>query len=212
MKLTITKYVHACLVVETPDRVALFDPGSMSAEALSQHHFNRLDDIFITHVHADHMDVSTIKGLIAKFPTVRITSTQEVVDALAKEGIKATTSLPAGVTLFDSPHESVAPLLGQPPQEIGIHYLGVLSDPGDSHSFHETKAILALPVQAPWGSAVKAMSLALELKPQHVLPIHDWHWSDEARAQMYNRFEQVLGEQGIIFHKLQTGQPIEIDV
>lgn len=212
MQLTITKYVHACLVVETPDRVALFDPGSMSVEALGQHRFGRLDDIFITHVHGDHMAPDLIKELIGKFPTVRITSTQEVVDALAQEGIKATTTPPAGVSFFDAPHESVSSLFGDPPQEIGIHYLDALSDPGDSHSFRETKPILALPVTGPWGSAVKAMSLALELKPKHVLPIHDWHWNDQARQQMYDRFEQVLGEQGITFHKLETGKPVTLTI
>lgn len=208
----ITKFVHACLLVETPDRVALFDPGSMSEAALDVDKLTRLDDIFITHIHGDHVSVPLLKQLIAKFPAVRITSTDEVVKQLAAEGIKATTTPPAGVTFFDSPHESVAPLFGQPPEQIGIHYLDMLSHPGDSHSFTETKAILALPIAAPWGSTIRALNLALELKPRHVLPIHDWHWRDEAREQTYNMFERVLGEQGITFHKLETGQPVEINL
>lgn len=211
MHLKITKFVHSCLVVETADRVALFDPGVMSLEALSSHSFDRLDDIFITHSHGDHMDAGYIKQLIGKFPTVRITSTQEVVDALVKEGIKATTTPPAGVVFFESPHENVKPMFPQP-QNIGIHYLDVLTDPGDSHSFHETKAILALPVTAPWGATNRAINLALELKPKHVLPVHDWHWNDQARASTYDLFERILGEQGITFHKLATGMPVEIDI
>jgi L-ascorbate metabolism protein UlaG (beta-lactamase superfamily) len=205
----ITKFVHACLLVETPDRVALFDPGSMSAPNIDIDSLDRLDDIFITHIHGDHMDIPFIKKLVAKFPEVRITSTEEVVKQLADEGIKASSTPPEGVSFFDSPHESVKPLF-DPPQEIGIHYLDVLSHPGDS--FSETKEILALPVSAPWGSTIKALNLALELKPKHVLPIHDWHWRDEAREQTYGMFERILGEQGITFHKLQTGQPVEIDI
>jgi len=211
MQLKITKFVHSCLLVETADRTALFDPGSMSVESLGQHQFDRLDDIFITHVHGDHMDVGFIKQLIGKFPTVRITTTQQAVDALAKEGVKATTTAPAGVQFFDSPHEPVMPLFPAP-EEIGIHYLDVFSDPGDSHSFHETKAILALPITAPWGSTIKALNLALELKPKHVLPIHDWHWNDQARAGTYDNFERVLGEQGITFHKMITAEPIDITI
>jgi L-ascorbate metabolism protein UlaG (beta-lactamase superfamily) len=208
----ITKFVHSCLLVETPDRTAIFDPGVMSEQALNIDAISRLDDIFITHIHQDHCSVNLVKKLVAKFPNVRITSTPEVAAALAKEGIKASNTPPEGVVFFDSPHESVAPLFGQPPQQIGVHYLDTLSDPGDSHSFQETKAILALPITAPWGSTIRAINLALELKPKHVLPIHDWHWRDEAREQTYSIYERILGEQDITFHKMQTGQPIEVDV
>jgi L-ascorbate metabolism protein UlaG (beta-lactamase superfamily) len=207
----ITKYVHACLLVETPERVALFDPGSMSVDALDVAQLKKLDDIFITHEHTDHFSLELVKKLVEKFSEARITSTPDVVTQLAKASIKATDRPPAGVSFFDSPHESVAPLFPRPPQEIGIHYQDALSHPGDSHSFTETKAILALPVQAPWGSTIKAVNLALELKPRHILPIHDWHWSDAARQQMYNTLESVFGKYGIIFHKLETGQPVDID-
>lgn len=208
----ITKFVHSCLLVETPDRVALFDPGTMSEEALSPaiSGLVGLDNIFITHVHQDHCSPALIKKLVAKFPDVRITGPPEVVAVLAKEDITASDQAPEGVTFFDSPHENVQPLFPQPEQR-GIHYLDILSDPGDSHSFSETKAILALPVTAPWGATIKALNLALELKPQHVLPIHDWHWREEARQQTYAMFERILGEKGITFHKLETGQPVEID-
>ena len=38
----ITKYIHACLLVETEDRVALFDPGSMSYSAFPLNSLNQL--------------------------------------------------------------------------------------------------------------------------------------------------------------------------
>jgi L-ascorbate metabolism protein UlaG (beta-lactamase superfamily) len=208
----ITKFVHSCLLVETSDRVALFDPGMMSSSALSIDAINRLDDIFITHIHGDHFDEQVVQKLVTKFPKVRITSTPEVVAKLQELGIQASDQASEGVSFFNSPHEDIFPLFGQPPQQIGVHYLNVFSDPGDSHSFNETKAILALPITAPWGSAVRALKLALELKPQHVIPIHDWHWSDEARQQSYDRYAVVLKEQNITFHKMQTGVPVDITV
>lgn len=211
MTFKITKFVHSCLLVETPDRVALFDPGSMSTPSIDINNISRLDDIFITHSHGDHLDAGFVKRLVEKFPNVRITTTNEVVKLLDDQGIKASNTPPEGVVFFDSPHEKVEPLFPQP-EEIGIHYLNSLSHPGDSHSFKETKPILALPVTGPWGAIIKAASLALELKPQHVLPIHDWHWSDAARAGSYDLLDGVLGKQGIKFHKLATGQPVNIEL
>ncbi|MEO6513505.1 MAG: MBL fold metallo-hydrolase [Candidatus Saccharimonadales bacterium] len=210
----ITKFVHSCLLVEMPEpvnRTALFDPGMMSEVALDVDSLQWLDDIIITHNHGDHLSVPFIKKLLAKFPDVRITAPRQAVDQLAAEGIKVTSEPSEGIVFFDSPHESVAPMFPQP-ENNGVHYLDLLTDPGDSHSFDETKAVLALPVQAPWGSTVRAVNLALELGPQYILPIHDWHWSDAAREQTYNNLEKLFADHDITFCKLQTGQPVVLDV
>lgn len=207
----ITKYVHSCLLVETPERTALFDPGTFSEDVLDVDAINRLDDIIITHEHADHKSLPLIKLLVAKFPETRITTTRSVAKELEGEGINASTSPAKDMEFFAAPHEGSPPFL-TPPEEIGVHYLNFLSHPGDSHSFNETKAILALPVQAPWGSSVNAVNLSLKLKPRYILPIHDWHWQEAARAAMYDRFEQIFSEAGMTFFKLETGVPIQVEL
>lgn len=210
----ITKFEQSCLLVEMPapqNRTALFDPGMMSETALDIDKLEYLDDIIITHGHGDHLSLKLIKQLCAKFPTVRITAPSEVVDLLEKEDITATSDAGDGIVFFDSPHESVAPLYPQP-EEIGVHYLDLLSHPGDSHSFGETKSILALPVTAPWGSLIAAVNLALVLKPKYILPIHDWHWKDLAREQAYAGLVETFSKNGITFLPLQTGVPVVLDV
>jgi hypothetical protein len=127
--------------------------------------------------------------------------------------IPATSAASEGIVFFDSPHEVVRPLLAsEPPQEIGVHYLDRLSHPGDSHSFHETKEILALPVQAPWGSTVRAVQLALDLKPKYIIPIHDWHWRDEARESLYVGMEQFFAGNNITFIRAVNGEPFVLDI
>jgi L-ascorbate metabolism protein UlaG (beta-lactamase superfamily) len=205
----ITKFVHSCLLVETDDRTALFDPGMMSTKSIDVSKITKLDDIIITHEHFDHFAIDIVKEIVQKFPDVRITSTQSVVDKLIKENITAENKPSDGVVFFDAPHEKTYPLI-ETPTEIGVHYLDVLTDPGDSHSFSETKAILALPVQAPWGTSVNAVNLAIKLKPRYVLPIHDWHWRDEARKAMYDTFSNIFKQHGIEFFSLENGVPIEI--
>lgn len=208
----ITKLGHSCLLVEMPNRTALFDPGVMSQVDVDS--LQWLDDIFITHKHDDHMDVKVIKQLQDKFPEARITAAPDAAEELAKADIKnVQTTPPEGVRFFDSPHEAIRPFMDvDPPDEIGVHYLDLLTHPGDSHSFKETMPILALPVQAPWGSVVNAIRLALALKPKYILPIHDWHWSDEARRRVYGRLKQRLAEDGIEFLPLENGEPVVLNV
>jgi L-ascorbate metabolism protein UlaG (beta-lactamase superfamily) len=210
----ITKFVHSCLLIEMPapvNRTVLFDPGVMSPVPVDT--LSYLDDIFITHTHSDHLDVELIKKLVEKFPDVRITTTPEIVETLQAVGVTASAQAPEGVSFFASPHEVIRPYMPyDPPQEIGIHYLDLLTHPGDSHSFTETKSILALPVEAPWGSTVNAVQLALELKPKYIVPIHDWHWSDEARASSYKGLEKIFAEQGITFISPINGESFTINV
>ena len=210
----ITKFVHSCLLVEMPEpvnRTALFDPGMMSEEALDVEKLEFLDDIFITHEHGDHFSLTLIKQLVAKFPEVRITAPPSVVEALAKESITASSDAPEGVEFFSAPHENVEPMFPTPDQS-GVHYLDRLTDPGDSHSFSQTRPVLALPITAPWGSTIRALNLALELAPKYVLPVHDWHWNEQARAQTYANFERILAKKGITFLALKTGEPVVLDV
>ena len=210
----ITKLVHSCLLVEMPEpvnRTALFDPGSMSSVDVDSLEY--LDDIFITHNHGDHMDVDLIKKLVATFPDVRITAPPEIVEQLQAEGIEASSEAPEGVSFFDAPHEVIRPFFdSEPPQEIGVHYLDKLSHPGDSHSFSETKAILALPVQAPWGSPNNAVKLGIHLKPKFIIPIHDWHWSDAARESSYANMEKAFAKEDITFIRAVNGEPFVLDV
>lgn len=210
----ITKFEHSCLLVEMSsplNRTTLFDPGMMSEAVLDVESLEYLDDIVITHAHGDHLSVKLVKKLVAKFPAVHITAPPEVVDQLEKEDIQADSEESDGIKFFNSPHESVAPLFPQPDQ-VGVHYLDTLSHPGDSHSFLESKKILALPITGPWGSTVKAVNLALELKPQYILPIHDWHWRDEAKQQMYGSLQKLFGSHDIQFIALKNGEPVILDV
>ncbi len=172
----ITKFAHSCVLIETPDRVGLFDPGDWSWDSGSfdLNKLERLDDILITHEHGDHMYLPFIKELLSKFPQANIITTEPAATQLQAEGIKNVTSSSNDLaTLFSANHESMEPLADAPPANTGIHYLDVFTSPGDSHHFAETKKILALPITAPWGTTAKAAAIIEELKPEYVLPVHD---------------------------------------
>lgn len=208
----ITRFGHSCVLVDTNlsgRKVALFDPGVWSQVPVEL--LDQLDEIYITHEHADHCDVEALLKLRAKFPNVHIISTPEVAAELNKHGVTASDLPTSSSRFFGSPHEENAPFGGKPPEQIGVHYLEMFSHPGDSVSFHETCPILALPMTGPWGTTRDALAKALELKPKFVLPIHDWFWQDEARAWTYRRMKEVLGEHGVEFVALNPGENYEIN-
>ena len=206
----ITKFTHSCLLIETEGRAAMFDPGIYSRLDVAS--IQRLDDIFITHEHPDHMHVEHIKNLRARFPAVRITAPPSAQILLQQGGITSVqTDPPEGVRFFDAPHEGISPLgMMDPPQEYGLHYLDILTDPGDCHHFIGTMPVLALPLTGPWALTVEAVRVALAVRPKYILPVHDWSWRDEARRQMYDRLEQRFEEEGIKFFKLADGDTIEV--
>ena len=210
----ITKLAHSCLLVEMPEpvnRTVLFDPGEMSAERVRAANLVYLDDIVITHEHFDHFSLQLVQELVRQFPQVRILAPEPVVAKLQHAGVAAATEPPEGMRLFDAPHEPLDPM-GPTPQAIGVHYLGALSHPGDSHAIDETMGILALPVTAPWGSTVNAVRLATKLKPKYIIPIHDWMWNDDWRMQMYAMLAQYFEGQGITFIQPVDGEPFVLDV
>jgi len=208
----ITKYVHSCLLIEDADYTAIIDPGIFSWDSglFNTEILARLDDIIITHEHPDHMALPFIQALRAKFPNVEITTTPAAAAILTQQGLENVTTMSHGkVELFATAHESNAPL-GETPQNTGVHLAGIVTHPGDSHHFTETKAVLALPVTGPWGSVMAAAQLALDLKPRVIVPIHDWHWNDSARQQLYERLAAFFAEHDITFVKTQDGVGFEV--
>jgi len=208
----ITKYVHSCLLIEKDGTSVLVDPGSYTLEedALPVEDLERLDYVLITHEHEDHMSLPLLRRIEARFPNVTFVTNGVVADLLAKEGIPATIQLPDFVNMQESLHE---PVLAVPPHNSLFHIFGEVTHPGDSLQFEESKEILALPIQAPWGSMVQALekTAALAIKPKLVIPIHDWHWHEKARHRAYEAAANYLHEHGIPeFRGLESGESIDI--
>jgi len=210
----ITKFVHSCLLVEDSPagggKRVLIDPGiySYQARALNLDSLGSLAYLLITHEHADHFHLPFVKEIVAKFPDVKIVTDASVVEILNKAGVSATSNNDDVVKNRPASHE---PIFGGPaPTNALFEVFGSLTHPGDSFHFELLTPLLALPVQAPWGSTTEAVNLALKLKPKVIVPIHDWHWNEEGRKSMYSRLESFFAENGISFKPLETGQAVEI--
>lgn len=194
MDVSITKLVHACLLVEVNGKRILVDPGGFSWQdgRFDISMVEGVDRILITHEHADHVSVEFVRAALERSNDATVETTQALQGILAEHGVEATTH---GTPHFAAPHERIP--TGPGPENVGFHIEGVLSHPGDSHSFAETKPILAMPFVAPWGSLTNGVDRARLVKPAYVVPIHDWFLSDGGRALMYRLARMALDQDGI---------------
>ena len=202
----ITKLIHSCLVVETPGASALFDPGnfSWSSGLVKVNKLPKLDYLVITHNHADHLDEDFVEAVVERFPDIKLAANREVREQLAKLNLDSADDT---CLEFDAPHEKL-PMPGKPPANSGWHF-GQFSHPGDSLHFDETRKVLALPYVAPWGSTTEAVELAAKLKPEYVIPIHDWHLNDQARQWYAGLLERALSGFGVEVLDIENG-PVEL--
>ena len=188
----------------------LIDPGNYTFEdgGLDVGKLDQLDLILITHEHLDHAYPPLIKKILERFPGVKILSNLSTKNFLIKEGISAFADNFEGVSLADAPHEVL--LGGRTAENSLLNIFGKLTHPGDSLKFDTSLDILALPIQAPWGSMVASVEKVVLLKPKFMIPIHDWHWKDSARKKMYDAAKNYLTEKGIELRGLEAGETLEI--
>lgn len=207
----VTKLVHSCLLIEEGGVNVLLDPGiySWESEKVNVATIDKLDHIFITHPHADHYSLDFLGALLEKFPDVQIVSNQEIVEDLRQHSIEASAETPDFAESFTAQHEEL-PWGIEPPQNTGFHLWNKLTDPGDSFAFTKTNEVLALPIQAPWGAPTQAFKKALELKPQRIIPVHDYHWRDSVRESFYLQAEEFFKRHDIEFLALENGEQKEV--
>lgn len=206
----LTKLGHSCVLVETPDKVGLFDPGVWSDRALIDA-VQYVDRIIYTHEHSDHFDIGILKSLIVKFPNAHIICNAEIQKLIETVGLQVVVRQESECTVkFTSPHEQLPVPGSTPPAENGYHFKDLFTHPGDSQHFSETKKVLAMPFIGPWGKTGDSIAKVLELKPQYVLPVHDWHYTIEAKLWLQGLLESVFAGTGIELLPNENGRVIEL--
>lgn len=210
----ITKFVHSCVLVEYDGSAVLFDPGvfSWNSGLIDINSLPEIQNIVISHQHSDHCHEAYVKALLARYPSVDWFAPTDAHDLLRSWGVENVSNQSAGpLMITEQNHAQVEPF-GVQVNNLITHFAGLVTHPGDTHNFLESQDILLLPIQAPWGTTVRALELVLELRPKYVMPIHDWMWNDDWRNSTYKRFEQILSEQEIRFLTPIDGQTIEVAI
>lgn len=210
----LTKYSHACAVLEQDGQKLLIDPGVFSE---LPENLTNITALVITHVHPDHIDVEKIKKITAASPEVKIFTVHEVTEQLqdhpnVTEVMDGDIEQAGVFTLefFGGEHAVIHPDYGSF-QNIGVLINDAVCYPGDSFALPGKPVhVLLAPAAAPWLKISEAMDFITAVKPQIAIPTHDAVLSDEGKA-IHDRMLIVASEKaGTNYKRLAPGESIEI--
>lgn len=207
----ITKFGQCCLLIEIAGKRILTDPGRFTKD---QNELRDIDLVLITHEHADHFHIESLKVILEHNPEAQVITNSGVGKLLEEARIAYTvvegraTASPAGITLdaYDGPHAEIFEEFGQV-QNTGYFIADTLFYPGDAYTNPERPVpVLALAVAGPWCKSTDAIRYALEVKPEKTFPVHDWLLNDDGIAVTYGVFETNLAKHNINFIRLGNGE------
>ncbi|HEX6462051.1 MAG TPA: MBL fold metallo-hydrolase [Candidatus Saccharimonadales bacterium] len=208
----LTKYTHACLLLQKGITKLLIDPGVFT------HDLTDLADIhavIITHEHPDHFDIEKLKQILTDSPQAMIYTNASVADKAVDLGsavhiIEANDELTVGdfqLKFVGGKHAQIFKTI-DPIENIGVIIDDLLFVPGDSYFIPEAKpAWLALPLNAPWAKLDETLTFANTMQPKHVFAVHDGLLS-EAGHQVYGGGRGL--SENMQWHNVRPGDSIQL--
>lgn len=214
----ITKYEHACLVIEESGQKLVIDPGMYTQTLPDQ---TDVSTIVITHTHDDHCDEAQLNRLIALNPSVQIFAPDEVCQRLrqAPNFHQTATAVHHGDFISAGPfnleffgdlhieiHRSI-PLI----QNSAVLVNNRLYYPGDSYTLPDRPIeILACPTSAPWLKIGDVMDFIAAVKPKRSFATHNIHLSAQGHELNNGRAKASTEAVGGRFDYLQPGDSITV--
>lgn len=174
----IKKIGHCCLRIEEKGKVILTDPGVFST---AQNEELGIDVVIITHEHADHLHIESLKKILENNPDIKIFGNNAVRELIQRDGmeceeIKDGEPIKIGgveIESFSCEHAEIYPSI-KPVWNSGFLIENRLYLPGDTlHNPNRKIEILAAPVVGPWLNIKNAIDYIKEIAPRIAFPIHD---------------------------------------
>lgn len=208
----ITKFGHCCLLIEENEVRILTDPGTYSTK---QSEIKNIDIVLITHEHADHFHIDSLKAILKNNHQAEIITNKSVGTLLEKENIafgivENDQNSDANGVLIEGfgkdhalMHTSIPPI-----QNTGYFIANKLFYPGDAFTNPRKQVeVLALPVAGPWMKLLEAIDYAVEIKPKICFPVHEGILKQPGSTHRIPL--QVLEQKGIKFLVLEIDKERE---
>jgi len=211
--MNVTKYEHACLVLEHEDERLVIDPGNFTSPLPV---IDNVTAIVITHQHPDHWSDDQLARIRENNPDAPI---------FGPAGVAAAASNWNVTTVADGANETVGawtleffggqhavihrsiPVI----DNVGVLVNGTFWYGGDSFTVPPKPVVsAAIPAGAPWLKISEVMDYVAELAPKRAFPTHDAVLSDKGLALSSARIAEVMGGYGGELTVLQTGESLAL--
>lgn len=194
------------------------DPGNYSWNSgiVTDEYCKNLSAVVITHEHPDHLDKDFVAKIKELSPNAIWYGPAGVAEILKEWGINCQqTSDDQDIRFVASEHANLAPWFDSQPSHSSYLLFGKALVSGDCHTLddgHNAEYFAAAINGGPWGAVRGFTEMIQNMKnpPKTVLPLHDWHWNEDARAGIYQRLPEVLESFGVKFVPLENGKNAEL--
>ena len=172
----VTKYEHACFVVEKDNTSLIVDPGEFTTDFVVP---DNVAAIIITHNHADHFSVENIQEIIKANPTATVIAPADVTAKLGQYSTKTVTGGDSfafegfDLDFYGDTHALIHLDLPRP-MNVGVLVEDRLYYPGDSFVVPDKSVdTLALPISAPWMKLAESIDFMKAVGARVAFPTHD---------------------------------------
>lgn len=209
----LTKFEHACLIVEVADSRLIIDPGVFT---MPLGEFGNVVAVVITHEHGDHWTDEQLSRIVERNPDVTIYGPAGVVAAVTGHPV---VEVHDGDVIEAEPfslkfagekhaviHESI-PVI----DNVGVLVNEQLYYGGDALLVPPFAVdTLAAPVGAPWLKIGDAMDYVLAVKPKRAFPVHEMTLSVAGKGMANDRLTWATTQNGGEYFVLEPAETLDL--
>ena len=209
----LTKYEHACLVLESNDEKVIVDPGAFT---MPLGDLGDVVGIVITHEHPDHWTPEQLDRILARNPDAKLYGPAGV--ALAASGYDIITVADGDtaevgsfqLAFYGSRHaviHSSIPVI----DNVGVLVNGSLFYPGDAFTVPPVAVdTLAVPCSAPWLKIGEAMDYVTAVAPKRAFPTHEMTSSVIGKGMANDRLRTMTEAAGGTYYPLEPNDTLDL--
>ncbi len=208
----LTKYEHACVVLEEANQKVVIDPGNLTA---SQIDFSNVVALIITHEHPDHFEPRYIEQIALENPNVVIFVPRDLDLKFGTEAEVHTVEPgdehdvePFAFTFIGGKHALIHKDFPQP-NNVGVLINSTVYYPGDSFDLPDTQPkVLLAPTSGPWLKIGETIDFIDAVKPQVIIPTHNGLLNEVANSLTEQWLSKACERNHATFKHLHPGDSI----